>query len=55
MCYNFSSIESTGELCAGVVKAAGIFEKNSAQHYIDFEMLQKVDGLQSAFINANST
>ena len=53
-CYNFTSTKSTGELCAGVVKAAGIFEKNPAQHYADFEMLQKMNELQPAFVNADS-
>ena len=36
------------------MKAARIFEKNPAQHYADFKMLQKMSGLQPAFINADS-
>ena len=53
-CYNFSATKTTGELCAGVVKAAGIYEKNPAQHYADLEMLEKVNELQPAFINVHS-
>ena len=49
--YNFSSTKTTGELCAGVVKAAGIFQKNPAQHNADIEMLQKQPELQAAFAN----
>ena len=53
-CYNFSSTKSTGELCAGVVKPAGVFEKNSAQYYADIEMLQIMDELQPPFVNVDS-
>ena len=31
----FTATATTGELCAGVVKAAGVFEKNPAQHNAD--------------------
>ena len=53
-CYNFSATKTTGKLCAGVVKAAGIYEKNPAQHYADLEMLEKVNELQPTFINVHS-
>ena len=53
-CYNFSATKTTGELCAGVVKAAGIHKKNPAQHYADLEMLEKVNEVQPAFINVHS-
>lgn len=49
--YNFTGTATTGELCAGVVKAAGVFEKNPEQHNADFEMLQEVLELQPAFFN----
>ena len=32
-CYNFTSTDTTAELCAGVVKAQGLREKNPAQHF----------------------
>ena len=50
-CYNFTKTQTTGELCAGVVKGQKIFPKNPAQHYADLLMLQKVPELQPAFIN----
>ena len=37
--YNFSATETTGEICAGVVKRAGVFKKNAAQHAADLSML----------------
>ena len=52
-CYNFSATKTTGELCAGVLKAAVIFEKNPAQHYADLEMLEKINELKPAFIDAH--
>ena len=33
--YNFTGTSTTGELCAGVVKAAGVFPKNTTQHAAD--------------------
>ena len=30
--YNFTGTKNTPEMCAGVVKGAGVFPKNSAQH-----------------------
>lgn len=33
--YNFTGSNTTAELCAGIVKAAGIFPKNPAQHHAD--------------------
>ena len=40
-CYNFPSTGTTVELCAGIVKAPGLFQKNPAQHASDMEMLKK--------------
>ena len=49
--YNFTGSATTPELCAGVVKSAGVFPKNPAQHAADLEMLQMQPSLQPAFIN----
>ena len=40
-------------LCAGVVKAQGLHEKNPAQHLSDLAMLQEQPEFQSAFYDAN--
>ena len=39
--YNFSSSATTPEMCAGVVKAPKIREKNPTQHFVDLEMLEE--------------
>ncbi len=52
-CYNFTSTGTTAELCAGVVKAQGLHEKNPAQHFADLVMLQEHPEFQSAFYDAN--
>ena len=49
--YNFAETETVVELCAGVVKACGLHEKNPAQHLADLEMLSKKDELKPAFID----
>ena len=46
--YNFSATKTTGEICAGVVKGAGIYFKNAAQHAADLMMLQNVPAIQPA-------
>ena len=46
--YNFIGTPTTGELCAGVVKATPRHYKNPAQHSADFEML-KMQELLGAF------
>ena len=38
--YNFTGTKTTGELCAGIVKAPGVFPKNPCQHVADLEMLK---------------
>lgn len=30
--YNFSPTKTTSEICAGMIKGAGVFQKNAAQH-----------------------
>lgn len=52
--YNFTSTKTTGELCAGVVKGAGVFPKNAAQHAADISMLDSVSTLQAAFVNPST-
>lgn len=47
--YNFTRTETTGEICAGVVKGAGVYPKNAAQHAADLSMLQDVPTIQPAF------
>ena len=49
--YNFPSTKTTGEICAGVVKAPGLFEKNPAQHFADLEMVEQHEEITPAFIN----
>ena len=48
--YNFAT-KNTPEVCAGVVKGAGVFPKNPAQHVADYEMLKASDVLKSTFTN----
>lgn len=43
-----SATKMTGEMCAGIVKGAGIFPKNAAQHMADLETMQD---MQPSFID----
>ena len=52
--YHFSGTTTTKEVCAGVVKGAGVFPKNPAQHMSDLEMLEKSTELQEAFLNPDT-
>ena len=52
--YNFIGTKTTGELCAGVLKAAGVFQKNPAQHSADSKMLQYQPLLQAVFDDPQS-
>ena len=49
--YNFTGTQTTGELCAGVIKPAKVYPKNPAQHYSDLKMLSKKPELKPAFTN----
>ena len=49
--YNFSRTATTGELCAGVVKAPKVHEKNPAQHMADLCKLENQSELIPAFVN----
>lgn len=50
-CCNFTRTATTGELCAGIVKASGIYPKNPAQHASDIEMLEDTPEIDPAFTN----
>lgn len=52
--YNFMGTDTTGELCAGIVKAAKIYPKNPAQHYSDLQMLSTVEEFKLVFTNCVS-
>ena len=49
--YNFTGTKTTGEMCAGIVKAHGLYPKNPAQHSADLKMLLDTTELKPAFIN----
>ena len=52
--YNLNGTKTTGELCAGVVKAHGIYPKNPVQHAVDLKMLLRKDELRLAFANPDT-
>ena len=53
--YNFSRTVTTDELCAGVVKAAEVHQKNPAQHMADLCMLEsQCEQLTHAFQNSQT-
>ena len=39
--YNFPATGTTAEICAGVVKAPGLFPKNPAEYAADLNMLEQ--------------
>ena len=49
--YNFTGSNTTGEMCAGVVKPAKVYPKNPAQDAADFKKLASVLELEPAFSN----
>ena len=49
--YNFTKTKTTTELCAGVVKATGVYPKNPMQHTCDLEMLEETSEPKSAFMS----
>ena len=51
--YNFPRTRTTPEICAGVVKAVPLHQKNPAQHASDFSMLMRREELASAFYKEN--
>ena len=50
--YNFTKTETTAEICAGIVKATGVYPKNPTQHVCDLEMLETTPEIQPAFVNS---
>lgn len=49
--YHFSKTNTTGQLCAGIVKPTGIYPKNPAQHMVDLQLLEEVPSIKPAFMN----
>lgn len=49
--YNFTSTKTTGEVCAGIVKGAGVFERNAAQHAANLAKLESETNINAIFIN----
>ena len=52
--YNFPATTTSGEICAGVVKAAGLYEKGPPPHMADLKILEKQDAIKPAFTNIAS-
>ena len=52
--YYKHATRTTGELCAGVVKAHKTFPKNPAQHSADIKMLANAPELKPTFVNPNT-
>lgn len=51
-CYNMTATKTTGEMCAGIVKGAGVFPKNPVQHVADLEMLETMEKMKPSFFNS---
>ena len=49
--YNFTRTNTTGEVCAGIVKGAGVYPKNAAQHAADLERLESEASVNAIFLN----
>ena len=49
--YNFSDTKTTGEICAGVVKAFPVHMKNPTQHFFDLMHLEEEAETKPAMIN----
>ena len=49
--YNFPATETTGEICAGAVKAQKLYNKNPAEHFADLMMLEDKPETKPAFLN----
>ena len=50
--YKFSKTQTSGEICVGVMKGAGAFPKNPAQHAADLQMLCTQEEVKPAFSTA---
>ena len=49
--YNFSDTKTTGQICAGVVKAVPVHMKNPTQHFFDLMHLEEEAESKPAMIN----
>lgn len=49
--YNFTHLQTRGEMCAGVVKATGVCPKYPFQHSVDLDMLQTIREIRPAFFH----
>ena len=49
--YNFSSTGTTAEICAGIVKAIPLHQKNPAQHAHDLNVIETYSEVEPAFFN----
>ena len=47
--YNFAKTGTTVALCAGIVKASGLYSKNAAQHAADIKMLEELPQIYPNF------
>lgn len=47
--YNSTITTNIGKICAGVVRAAGVYPKNAVQHAADLAMLKKEEKVKTAF------
>ena len=54
-CYNMSAKKTTGEICAGIVKGAGVYQKNPAQQMAGLEMLETMEEVKLGFIDKPKT
>ena len=48
-CYNFTRTSTTTEMCAGVLKASMVHQKDPSQHVADIDMLQQKPELNACF------
>ena len=49
--YNFSGTQTTAEICVGMVKASGLYQKNPAQHAADLTFIEKQPEIEPVFMN----
>ena len=52
--YNVPGTKTTGDICAGVVKAPLVHEKNPAQHAADVEHVETLEDLKPAYANPDT-
>ena len=47
--YNFTETSAASEVCAGIVKAAGVHQKNPTQYTVNMEILQTIESYYPLF------